>query len=241
MITNWLPARPASLFLLTAGLAMACSEQQQEPFERFSQSSVENSSSHGFVWFHHKPGAPLSGARYEAGVDTKAGFGLGVCRASRNGAVYLGKIYGQRCNTASEGKEVIVDDFDQLVSPRRAFWHLSPKETSDLSRALVGGKDASGKPLYVCIARYVTGWWLYSKHHGYQPGQYSAGKCTFAWEGGEVAADEFYLLATGKPAANEKPPKAERPKICLEGESTCTCKELVGCSRPGLCPCSPDL
>lgn len=240
MMTNWLPAR-STLVFVTASLAFACSEQQQEPFERISQDSVENSASHGFVWFHHKPGTPLSGARYEAGIDTKAGFGLGVCRTHRSGGTYLGKIYGQRCNTTSDGKEVIVDDFDVLVSPRRAFWHLSPKETSNLSRALIGGTDSAGKPLYVCIARYVTGWAFFAKHHGYQPGQYSGAKCTFAWEGSEVAADEFYLLATGKPAANEKPPNAERPKTCLEGETPCACKELVGCSRAGLCPCSPDL
>jgi hypothetical protein len=222
---------------LAAGLSAGCSKQA-EPFERFTKERVDGAQNHGYVWFHHKPGHPLSGARYEAGVDIKAGFGLGVCRAVVGASVRPGKIFGQRCNIGSDGKEVINDDFDVLVAPRQSFWHMSSKEELDMSRALVGGKDSAGKPLYVCVARYVTGLSLFTKHHGYQPGQYANGKCTFAWEGNELPADEFFLLAVGKPDTAEKVSEAPRPATCLQGENACACLSLVGCAKPGLCPCA---
>ena len=185
-----------------ACLLCACSKTD-EPFSRVTRAAAEADANPGYVWFHRRPGQPLPGARYEAGFDVKAQFGLGVCRARHAGAVIAGRTYGQRCSLPIDGKEVIVDDFDALVARAGGLWHIDPATAKGHADALLAGRDASGAPLYACVAVHVTGW-LFKSHHGFQPGVYRDGKCEFAFDGDAVTADEFFVLGTASPR-KEKP------------------------------------
>ncbi|HEY6559343.1 MAG TPA: DM9 repeat-containing protein [Polyangiaceae bacterium] len=195
--------------LLACALGCGACAKTDEPFSRTTQKAAEGDENPGYVWFHRKPGQPLPGARFEAGFDVKAQFGLGVCRARHAGSVIPGRTYGQRCSVPIEGKEVIVDEFDALVARAGGLWHIDPREGQNFDAALVAGRDASGKHLFSCVAAHVSGW-LFKSHHGFQPGVYRDGKCEFAFDGEALTSDHFYVLATAAPR-KEKPLDAGAP------------------------------
>ncbi|HMJ10783.1 MAG TPA: DM9 repeat-containing protein [Polyangiaceae bacterium] len=184
--------------LFAGALVCAGCSKPDEPFARVERTTAEADSNPGYVWFHRKPAQPLPGARYEAGFDVKAQFGLGVCRARHAGGVIPGRTYGQRCSIASDGKELMLDEFDVLIARAGALWHVQGSPSADTSSALLAGRDTAGKPLFSCVAVHVTGW-LFKTHNGFQPGVYRNGECEFAFEGESVATDRFFLLATASP------------------------------------------
>jgi hypothetical protein len=198
-----LAARGARVFIC-ALLLVACSKEEDQPFARVTLAAAEADPNPGYVWFHRKPGQPLPGARYEAGFDVKAQFGLGVCRAKHNGSMIPGRTYGQQCSVPIDGKEVLVDEYDALVARAGALWHVEASQAPSPDSALLAGRDASGKPLYSCVAVHVSGW-FFKTHHGFQPGVYRDGKCEFAFDGKAVLGDHFFVLATVSPRKEKAP------------------------------------
>ncbi len=191
------------LFVCALAFLIGACSKTDEPFSRVTRAAAEADPNPGYVWFHRRPGQPLPGARYEAGFDVKAQFGLGVCRARHAGAMLPGRTYGQRCSLPIDGKEVIVDEFDALVARAGGLWHIEPAAAKAHADALLAGRDASGAPLHACVAVHVTGW-LFKSHHGFQPGVYRDGKCEFAFDGDALTANEFFVLGTASPR-KEKP------------------------------------
>ncbi|HMJ10490.1 MAG TPA: DM9 repeat-containing protein [Polyangiaceae bacterium] len=202
------------LLLVPALLAFgaACTpEEPPSPFKRVFRSSVEIQDHRGFLWVAHKPSQRDPDGRYEGGYDLQFKAGLGVCRLRHGGGLHPGKIFGGKCNSGYGGKEIITDEYDILVARHDALWHMSPKPGMDLDKVLVGGREADGKPLKLCVARYETGWWLFSNHRGYHPGKYVLGKCNIGYAGREVSTDNFFLLSLGSklaPAPEAAPAKS---------------------------------
>jgi hypothetical protein len=226
------------LLHLLLGATLSCACSRSEPpvtFKRVFRATVENSPNRGYAWVHRKPQQRIARGRYEGGVDADFNSSLGVCRAKYKDGLHPGKIFADRCNLSWGGKEVIVDEFDVLIARSDAFWHIAPKPNMDLKPALVGGHEADGRPLYVCVARYEEGWAIFKSDHGHHPGKYVAGKCLFGWGGNEVASDDFYILATGTPVATPTPPAAGVE--CTKNEVGCSCETFSGCSLPGYCQC----
>lgn len=186
------------------GSAVACGgDEPPTSFKRVFRSAVENSTNRGFMWVAKKAGQPDPGGRYEGGYDNEFHAGLGVCRMRHAGGVHPGKVFAGKCNAGFGKKEISSADYDLLIARQDAFWHMAPKPGMELEKALVGGREADGEGLQLCVARYKTGWWLFSNHRGYHPGKYVFGKCNFGFGGQEVAGDDFYLVAFGsKPAVD---------------------------------------
>lgn len=208
------------------------------PFTRVFKAMVENSPNRGYAWVPHRSGQTFPEGRYEGGFDAQFQAGLGVCRAVQEGGVHPGKIFGGRCNVGWAGKELVFDEYQVLIARQDAFWHIPATENMDLSRALVGGYEAKGAPLDVCIAHHVTGWAILKQDHGRHPGKYALGKCNFGFGGKELVADDFFVLATGAPMPPASPHQAEGG--CVKGELSCSCRGFRGCSKPGYCLCDAE-
>jgi hypothetical protein len=191
-------AQSCSLACLLTCLAVGCgAEEPATPFKRVFRSNVESSTNRGFMWVAKRPEQPDPDGRYEGGYDLDFHAGLGVCRMRHEGGVHPGKVFAGKCNAGYGHKEISSAEYDLLLARSDAFWHMAPKPGMDLENALIGGREADGKPLKLCVARHRTGFWLLSNHRGYHPGKYVHGKCNVGFGGQEVAADEFYLIALG--------------------------------------------
>jgi hypothetical protein len=230
-------ARLCCAFAAPCAVLLSACVAREEPFAKITREQLEGSQNHGFVWPHHSAGKPLPGARYEAGFDTKAQFGLGVCRIQRDGGVYPGRLVGARCGSPVNGKELVSDDYDVLVAAPRAFWHVPPDANLSPDATLIGGLSQDGTPLPICVARYVEGLSVFATHHGYQPGVVRSGRCVFAWNGDEQSSAEFFLLGLGSARPKQSAAPAEPAITCPKAETPCPCGKLSGCTQPGYCPC----
>ena len=222
--------------LLASLLSVACAEKEG-PFTPVLEGKEASGRGSGYGWFHHKPGTFMPGARYEAGYDNNEGYGLGLCRARHEGAVEPGKIVLQKCVLTAPSGVTSVDDFDVLVARKDGLWHM-PAGKVELSRALVVGAEKDGSPSYACVARHVTGFFVFSKHHGYHPGKYAKGTCTIASDGEARTVDEFFVLAAPKAQAVNAEPASAVASSCLQGEVACACEKYTGCAMPGQCLCT---
>jgi hypothetical protein len=104
---------------------------------------------------------------------------LYVCRATYNGGVHPGKIRQEfgGCNIGWGGKEVTVNAYDVLLSG-------IPFDFPPTTGFIVGGREQSGEPLYICHAAY---------NGGLHPGKFRQefGGCNIGWGGKEVTVPGF--------------------------------------------------
>lgn len=106
-----------------------------------------------------------------------------VCRANYNGGIHPGKYYQGNCNISWGGKEVVMQDFEILVSDKRLAWTRG--SNGSIPHHAVPGGSERNRTLYVCQADYANG-----THTGKIIGK----SCNFGWGGREISVPYYSVL-----------------------------------------------
>ncbi len=124
---------------------------------------------------------------------------LAVCRAQHGGAQRPGKVVGQQCNYAFDGREHQAGNFEVLVAwPGQLIWRSRANfEDSFDPAAVIAGRssgivagradrdDRYGGRLLVCRATHLG-----NTH----PGKVVGNQCRFGYGGEEIRANQYELL-----------------------------------------------
>jgi hypothetical protein len=106
-----------------------------------------------------------------------------VCQAFYEGGVHPGKVYAGNCNIGYGGYEIVVPNY-RILTGRGYHW-VSAKFGQIPIRAVMGGHESNGQPLYVCRAFY---------HGEKHPGKIVGSNCNFGWGGREIEKPYYEAL-----------------------------------------------
>lgn len=106
-----------------------------------------------------------------------------VCRANYQGGIHPGKYFAGNCNISWGGREVVMQNFEMLVSDKRLAWVGS--SYGAIPRHAIPGGSENNRTLYVCQADYQNG-----THTGKVIGK----NCNFGWGGREVFTPHYSVL-----------------------------------------------
>lgn len=108
---------------------------------------------------------------------------LYVCRANYRGGVHPGKYFSGNCNISWGGREMVMTNFEVLVSPTPLAW-VGSSNGGIPHHALPGGTEHH-QTLYICQADYQNG-----THTGKIIGR----NCNFGWGGREISVPNYNVL-----------------------------------------------
>jgi len=108
-----------------------------------------------------------------------------VCRANYRGGVHPGKFLAGNCNISWGGREVMMQNYEVLVSDTPLAW-VESSNGAIPHHAVLGGREHHRK-LYVCQADY---------ENGTHPGKLVGKTCNFGWGGREMMTPYYSILTS---------------------------------------------
>jgi hypothetical protein len=190
------------------------------------------------IWVHVHTGDPIPGNALVGGSDYDQHLGtvphqtLYVCRVALRGGLHPGKLLNNNCNVSWGGGGTEYHDFEvATITGGPGHWAgFDPAHTREM---LVGGRESTGSPLYVCHANYIhresgpLGVFPSDHDSGVHPGKLVNGKCDVEWGSKELALTQyvavFYLTPPPPPTHPAPPPPQPTPGPCgVPGRPLCT-------------------
>jgi hypothetical protein len=162
-------------------------------------------------WVDAQSGSPLPANAVVGGHEN--GRPLFVCRASYNGGVHPGKVVGGNCNIGFGGQEVVMQQFQVLVSGTGSAFAEWGAPRDDLAGAFVGGRESSGSPLWVCRAAYDG---------GIQPGKVVGSNCNIPYGRKEIQVPQFEVLYWVEPWVSARTGSPLPPRAAVAGDENGT-------------------
>ncbi len=135
-------------------------------------------------WIAMHSGEPLPTNAVVGGSQYNPNAMFYVCRANYRGGVHPGKFLAGNCNISWGGREVMMQNYEILVSETPLAW-IEGSHGSIPRHAVQGGRENHHK-LYVCQAEYGN---------GTHPGKIVGKNCNFSWGGHEMMTP-FYSVLT---------------------------------------------
>lgn len=117
------------------------------------------------------------------GVEAGGYEDLFICRANYRGGMYPGKIVQGNCNIAWGGREIILEEYETLISPYPLRWVSG--NGGYLPRHAIEGGYEHGRPLFICQAQF---------NRGIHPGRVVGRECNISWGGREIAVSRYNVL-----------------------------------------------
>ena len=164
------------------------------------------------TWVDSQSDSPLPSNAVVGGQEN--GHRLYVCRASYNGGIHPGKVVAGNCNIGFGGQEVVLQQFQVLVTDPHphAFPEWGPPK-DDMAGAVVGGRESSGSPLWVCRAAY---------NGGIQPGKVVGANCNIPYGHQEIHVPQFEVLYWAEPWVSARTGSPLPPRAAVAGEENGT-------------------
>jgi len=134
-------------------------------------------------WIPMNSGEPMPVNAVVGGYQSHPRSTFYVCRADFNGGIHPGKLYNGNCNISWGGREVVMNNFEILVSDKRVSW-VGSSYGNIPHHALAGGSE-NNQTLYICQASYQNG-----THTGKIIGR----NCNFGWGGREISVPNYNVL-----------------------------------------------
>ena len=134
-------------------------------------------------WIAMQPGEPVPTNAVIGGNQYNPNAMFYVCRANYRGGMHPGKYFRGNCNISWGGREVVLQNFEMLISPKTLHW-VSTNAGAIPHHAIPGGNE-NNQTLYICQADYENG-----THTGKVIGR----NCNFGWGGKEIITPNYSVL-----------------------------------------------
>lgn len=134
-------------------------------------------------WIAMQPGEPVPTNAVIGGNQYNPNAMFYVCRANYRGGMHPGKYFDGNCNISWGGREVVLSNYEMLISPKALRWVRT--NAGVIPHHAIPGGNENNQTLYICQADYENG-----SHTGKVIGR----NCNFGWGGREIITPNYSVL-----------------------------------------------